>query len=111
MKPWYNSKTIQYAILSGIALVVTSFATQYPEIGYFGVANTVITMILRWYTTEQLSTHSWGIAIDIEPVKYPLGTHDRLPKRVVDIFKRHGFVCGEDFPTSDPGHMQLASGY
>jgi hypothetical protein len=62
-------------------------------------------------TGDVMSTHAWGIAIDCEPQKYPLGSKDRLPREVVAIFKAHGFVCGEDFPISDPGHFQYAKGY
>jgi hypothetical protein len=58
------------------------------------------------------STHSWGIAIDIEPQAYPLGSTKRLPQSVVDVFARHGFMYGGDFPArKDPMHMQYAKDY
>ena len=58
------------------------------------------------------STHCWGIAIDIEPSKYPLGSLDRLPDAVVAIFKRAGFTYGGDFiHRKDPMHFQLCTGY
>jgi len=58
------------------------------------------------------STHSWGIAIDLEPKRYPLGGHDRFPDAVVTIFQKYGFMYGGDFHgTLDPMHWQLATGY
>lgn len=61
--------------------------------------------------TQKLSTHSWGIAIDIEPQKYPLGSTARIQADVIEVFARYGFIYGGDFPTPDPMHMQYASGY
>lgn len=58
------------------------------------------------------STHSWGIAIDIEPARYPLGSSKRLPDGVVQAFAAAGFVYGGDFRgRKDPMHFQFASGY
>lgn len=58
------------------------------------------------------STHAWGIAIDLEPQRYPLGSDSRFPDAVVDIFKRFGFFYGGDFEgRPDPMHFQLALGY
>lgn len=58
------------------------------------------------------STHSWGIAIDIEPQRYPLGSSKRLPDAVVEIFREAGFFYGGDFTRrKDPMHFQLCTGY
>lgn len=58
------------------------------------------------------STHAWGIAIDLEPDRYPLGSDKRFPQVVVDLFARWGFVYGGDFAgRRDPMHFQLAAGY
>lgn len=62
-------------------------------------------------TNGDLSTHSWGVAIDMEPAKYPLGSTDRMSREVVQCFTEAGFVCGETFPVADPGHFQLVIGY
>jgi hypothetical protein len=62
--------------------------------------------------SENYSTHSWGIAIDIEPAAYPLGSSKRLPQAVVDVFAKHGFTYGGDFPgRKDPQHFQYAKDY
>lgn len=55
------------------------------------------------------STHSWGIAIDLETKKFPLGSSDRFPDEVVAIFKKAGFLYGGDFVSrKDPMHFQFA---
>ena len=61
---------------------------------------------------SRASTHSWGIAVDMEPVQFPRGSAKRLDPRIVECFTRFGFVYGGDFDgTKDPMHFQLASGY
>jgi hypothetical protein len=58
------------------------------------------------------STHSWGIAIDMEPAKYPLGSDKRFPEEIVRIFRAAGFFYGGDFEgRKDPMHFQLCTGY
>lgn len=58
------------------------------------------------------STHSWGIAIDLEAEKYPLGSLKRFPQEIVTIFNKHGFFYGGDFKNRrDPMHFQFATGY
>lgn len=59
-----------------------------------------------------LSTHSWGIAFDINPSKNKIGTNGSLDPQLVSIFKECGFIWGGDWRTpKDPMHFQLASGY
>ena len=58
------------------------------------------------------STHSWGIAIDLEASRYPLGSSARFPKEVVDVFRSAGFFYGGDFLSrKDPMHFQFATHY
>ncbi|MFZ6732020.1 M15 family metallopeptidase [Undibacterium sp. Ji42W] len=58
------------------------------------------------------STHSWGIAIDLEAEKYPLGSNQRFPAQVVDIFGKAGFFYGGDFISrKDPMHFQFCTKY
>lgn len=58
------------------------------------------------------STHSWGIAIDLEPEKYPLGSTNRMPERIIEAFRRSGFTYGGDFVSrKDPMHFQLCVNY
>ncbi len=59
----------------------------------------------------KLSTHAWGIAIDVEAERLPQGTRDRFSPEVLACFAEAGFVSGADFPTPDPMHFQLARDY
>lgn len=60
-----------------------------------------------------LSTHAFGISIDIDPEGNPLGaTKGRIPIWVVNIFKNHGWTWGGDFKSrKDWQHFQACSGY
>lgn len=62
---------------------------------------------------EKLSTHSWGIAIDINPESNRMGERGDLDPRVVEIFKRYGFSWGGEWSGSikDPMHFQYCTGY
>ena len=55
-----------------------------------------------------LSTHSWGIACDVNPTANPLrSTVDHQPKELVDAFLKRGFERIAD----DLMHFQLCTGY
>lgn len=57
------------------------------------------------------SLHSWAIAIDLEPDKYPLGSNKRFPDSIIKIFHDAGFFYGGDFKNrKDPMHWQFATG-
>ena len=59
-----------------------------------------------------ISTHTWGIAIDLNPSANPLGGEADQNEDVVAIFKGHGFTWGGEFINrKDPMHFQFASGY
>ena len=64
-------------------------------------------------TSNKLSTHSWGIAIDLNPNTNQLGNpRGDMNKDVVTIFKKYGFTWGGDFKsTADRMHFQFCSGY
>ncbi len=61
-----------------------------------------------------LSTHSWGIAVDIDPEKNPLGkpynaNAGMIPMDVVEIFERHGAEWGGRWGNRcDAQHYQFA---
>ncbi len=61
---------------------------------------------------NKLSTHAWGISIDIDPEHNPLGSKGTMDMGVVKIFEAHGFVWGGKFTErKDPRHFQFYSGY
>lgn len=99
-------------------LAVDNFIQVFMDLDHAGLASEVSNYggiyaqrSIRGRATRP-STHSWGIAIDVEPAKYPLRSLARLPQPVIEVFKRAGFTYGGDFKgRKDPMHFQLCSGY
>ncbi len=59
------------------------------------------------------STHSWGIAIDLNPNTNAMGTAGDIDPRLVELFEGSGFVWGGRWAGKgkDPMHFQYCSGY
>lgn len=53
------------------------------------------------------STHAWGIAVDLNAATNQYGTTGDMPREIISIFGKHGFV----HLTRDPMHFQYARGY
>lgn len=62
-------------------------------------------------TGARLSTHSWGIAVDINPRTNQLGTKGNMDMGIVEIFQSNGFKWGGEWKRPDPMHFQFAEGY
>lgn len=60
---------------------------------------------------KSVSTHAWGISIDVEPETNQMGTEGDLNMGIVKIFEDQGFVWGGNFSPSDPMHFQFVEGY
>ena len=69
--------------------------------------------------SDQLSAHSFGIAIDIDPdfsdywrwksggnSEKAIPYHNRIPRRIVEIFERHGFIWGGKWYHYDTMHFE-----
>lgn len=64
-------------------------------------------------TIGKLSTHSWGIAVDLNPETNPMGKPGDIHEGVVEIFRQFGFKWGGDWTGKgkDPMHFQFCTGY
>src|SRR5947207_8433544 len=64
-------------------------------------------------TGAKLSTHAWGIALDLNPESNAQGTAGNMNPRVVAIFKEVGFAWGGEWQGSkrDAIHFQFVTGY
>tara|TARA_Y100000310_G_scaffold224492_1_gene226332 strand:+ start:3235 stop:3732 length:498 start_codon:yes stop_codon:yes gene_type:complete len=59
-----------------------------------------------------LSTHSWGIAVDINPHLAPYGEDpSRQPEVLVQAFVNRGWEWGGGWLTPDGHHWQACAGY
>ncbi len=99
-------------------LIVENFQKAFEEIRKAGLENEVrnYSGIYARRSIRGLgshpSTHSWGIAIDLEAEKYPLASTKRMPEQVIQIFKDAGFFYGGDFKArKDPMHFQFCTKY
>ncbi|MCL6542070.1 MAG: M15 family metallopeptidase [Roseiflexus sp.] len=62
--------------------------------------------------SKKLSTHCWGIAIDLNPETNLLGSKGDMNPEIVKIFEDNGFVWGGRFTNMpDPMHFQFVKGY
>lgn len=78
------------------------------EVQYFGGCLNV----RQKRTSPKLSSHSWGIAIDLNPETNALGTRGKMNGDVVAIFERLNFKWGGSFTgKKDPMHFQYCDGY
>ena len=99
-------------------LVVENFQKVFEDIKAAGLENEVknysgiyAPRAIRGAASHP-STHSWGIAIDLEADKYPLGSSRRFPDAVIGLFRNAGFFYGADFLSrKDPMHFQLCTKY
>lgn len=66
--------------------------------------------------SHELSVHTWGVAVDLEPAANPQGKPwawdgIMLHPSIKRVFLDAGWTWGNDFPTPDPQHWQFSSGY
>lgn len=61
---------------------------------------------------RELSTHAWGIALDLNPILGPFAKPCKsYPMVIVNAFERRGFVWGGRWARQDGMHFQAASRY
>lgn len=63
--------------------------------------------------SSKLSTHCWGIAIDLNPETNRQGSAGDIHPEIVAVFREYGFKWGGDWTGKgkDPMHFQFCTGY
>jgi D-alanyl-D-alanine carboxypeptidase-like protein len=60
---------------------------------------------------DKWSTHTWGVAMDVDVSNNKLGDEPRISLAVVQIFEANGFTWGGRWRRPDGQHFQLCTGY
>ena len=99
-------------------LLVETFESVFQEIADRSMQDKVVTYggcfnFRQQRTGTKLSTHAWGIAIDLNPATNEQGTRGNMDDDVVTLFRVLGFKWGGDWLGNkcDPQHFQFATGY
>lgn len=97
-------------------LLVIHFQNVYKRIVERGLSQELKTYdgcycIRKVRGREELSTHSWGIAIDHNAGTNPLGSNGDMNAEVVACFEEEGFTWGGRWIRKDCQHFQFAKGY
>lgn len=62
--------------------------------------------------SEQWSTHSWGVSVDLDPLTNGYGNKRyTMHPAIIGIFEAHGFIAGARWPVPDAMHFQYVTGY
>jgi hypothetical protein len=98
--------------------LVSSFVAVFSELGRLQLRDTIHSFdgIYNFRpirgTTNRISLHAFGAAIDLNADTNPLGKEGDMDPRVIDVFRHFGFFWGGDFhDRPDPMHFQYATGY
>jgi hypothetical protein len=59
--------------------------------------------------SDSVSRHAWGVAFDMGFGSNPTGLESVQDPRLVDIFRRWGFVSGDSWLVPDAGHFEFVS--
>jgi hypothetical protein len=60
-----------------------------------------------WNPKRRLSSHTWGVALDVNARWCPYGSEASQPAKLLSAFRAHGFVWGGEFSTPDPMHFEI----
>lgn len=98
--------------------LVPVFSSVFAEIDRRGLRGEVRTFggcynVRSKRSGSKLSTHAWGIAIDLNPETNGMGQRGDLSAEVVEVFESYGFAWGGRWAGSgrDPMHFQYCTGY
>ncbi len=113
---WDRTRTVTAIVCH--KLLTAIFTDVFTEISKNGLQSKVTSFggcfsFRPQRTGTKLSTHSWGIAIDLNPETNQQGTAGDMHPGIVAIFRNAGFKWGGDWngKSRDPMHFQFCTGY
>ena len=113
---WDESRIVDH--ITCHKLIAGSFTQVFAEIQNAGLQDKITSFggcfaFRPQRTGTKLSTHAWGIAIDLNPESNAQGTAGSMDAGVIAIFKHAGFIWGGDWKgrDRDPMHFQFCTGY
>jgi hypothetical protein len=113
---WDPSRTITR--MTCHRLMASIFAAAFDSIQQSGLQTSVTSFggcfaFRPQRTGSKLSTHSWGIAIDLNSESNAQGSAGNMPAELIEIFRSAGFEWGGNWrgKACDPMHFQFCSGY
>ena len=113
---WDHSKTVTHMLCH--KRLARTFEDVFGKIRAEGLQSKIVSFggcfgFRTQRTGTRLSTHCWGIAVDLNPETNIQGTAGDIDKVVVEIFRSAGFKWGGEWPGArrDPMHFQFCTGY
>ena len=62
-------------------------------------------------STDVLSTHSWGVSIDMNALANPVGSNGIWSEPFLTVMRRHKIFCGQDWlGRKEPMHFSMVDG-
>ena len=61
----------------------------------------------RTQGSAALSSHAWGIAVDLNVAGNHYGAEPTMPEEIIQVMAAHGFTWGGDWPVPDGMHFEL----
>jgi hypothetical protein len=62
-------------------------------------------------STDVMSVHSWGVALDMNAEINPLGAAGKWSEAFLAVMRRHHIYCGQDWEgLKDPMHFSMING-
>ena len=112
---WNNNSAFHHTNYFGFKchqLLTAKFKEAFTTIVDIGLENEIETFggcynVRYMRGGKKLSTHSWGIAIDLNPNTNQMGTKGDMHPRIVEVFEDLDFIWGGRWKRSDPMHFQF----
>ena len=113
---WDHKRTV--STITCHKLLASAFASIFDRIQNSGLQSKITSFggcfsFRPQRTGNKLSTHAWGIAIDLNPETNEQGTAGDMDSEVITIFRAAGFEWGGGWQgkSCDPMHFQFCTGY